>query len=363
MWYFGTGHEMENHNQVVISTVICSLFVLLGIGTLAMILSYKVTLSFDDIRVRGIFGSRRMLRADIAGRHLLPTQYVSTLVLVPHDDAQKRLKIPLLLRRDAVFNAWLADLPDLDAQEVAESQNRLAIDPDLGFRSEDRLSQVDRAKRISKPLNVAAFLALLWAMFLPHPYKLLISVLAALPLLTLLLLIRSRGIYQIEERRNDARPSLALALIGPSLGLALRAILDFNLLEWKPILFITLLISVIMTAAIFGSDPGIRRRVVGLVLLFCFCAVYGYGLSVQANSLLDRSPAQIFRTAVVDKHVTEGRSTTYYLHLQPWGPETDVTEVSVSSQLYNSSNRGDTVCIDLHPGALRVPWYLVHRCS
>src|SRR5258708_12495764 len=62
----------------------------------------------------------------------------------------------------------------------------------------------------------------------------------ALPFIAIILLARSHGLYQIEGRRNDARPSLAGAFIFPSCILAFRAIQDLHFLEWKPLVLASL---------------------------------------------------------------------------------------------------------------------------
>jgi hypothetical protein len=363
VWYFGTGHEMSSSGQAAIMAGLCFLFVLLGAYLIIYALRTTVTLRADAIVVQGIFTSRTLLRADIASRRVLPTQYFSTLVLIPRARDQKKLKVGLALRTDAAFTAWLADFPDLDAKELAESQESLAVDPDVGFHSEEHSQRIARARKLATPLNVVAVVSFFWGYIFPRPYLLVIAILSALPLIALGLLVQSRGIYQAEGRRNDARPSLAFVLIFPGVALALRAVLDLNLLQWKPILSATVLLAFVMTLAVAAADPGVRRRPAALLPFLLFGASYGYGLTAQANSLLDNSTPQTFQVAVVGKHISKGKSTSYYLHLDPWGPQTSATEVTVPASIYSSAVTGQQVCVYLHPGALRIPWYAVAPCS
>ena len=88
---------------------------------------------------------------------------------------------------------------------------------------------------------------------------------------------------------------------------------------------------------------------------------YAYGGLVLANTLLDTSKPQMFRTIIVDKHITSGKTTTYELRLEAWGPVPPGT-VSVSRELYESVIPGLIACPLLSRGALGIPWYVVVRC-
>jgi len=196
----------------------------------------------------------------------------------------------------------------------------------------------------------------------PRPYLLVISVLAALPVVSVVLLVRSRGIYQIEGRRNDARPSLAVPFIFPGMVLVARTLQDIHLLEWTSILVAAIVCALLLSLVVSACDRALRKRPWTAVIILIFGAFYGWGLIAQANALLDTSPARIFQVGVTGKHMSNGKTTTYYLRLERWGPETTSQDVSVPSSLYHFADVGVTVCIDLYPGALRIPCYEVDRC-
>jgi hypothetical protein len=362
VWYFGTGHEISNRTQQVILVGGSLLFALLGIYLIGTILRYRVTLRADAIVAETLFSTRTLLRSDIAGRRLLRTRYVSTLVLVPRNAGQKKLKLAQMYQQDAAFEAWFGDIPDIDAADFARSQAELAVDPNLGFSSEERRQQVESAKKTVIALNIAAGISFVWGIFFPYPYPLVLLLPAALPLIAIILLVRSNGIYQIEGRSQDARPSLALVFLFPSMVLAILALVPFHTLQWKPILIFTALLAACLTFVIASADRGLRQRPWAILPILIFGACYVLGLIVAADSVLDHSRPQTYQVTVIDKHVSKGRSSTYYLHLKPWGPETRVTEISVSPTLYNATATGDAVCVFLSDGALRVPWYRVASC-
>lgn len=362
IWFLATAHA-KNPFGAAILIVACLAFVLLGAYNIAATRRYLVTLRSDAIIVQSVFSSRTLFRTEIAGRRNLRTQYVSTLLLVPLTPDQKKLKLALLMQRDEAFEAWLADIPDLDEAEVAESQKQLDADPDLGFSSDRRAQQVANAKKTAITLTALTVVAFFWALFFPRAYIPVVSTLILLPLIALGLLIRSRGIYQVEGRRNDARPSLALVFLFPGIALWVSSMRGLHLLAWKPILPVAILIAIGMTVLIAASDDATRKRPLALVPILLFGVAYGYGFTTEMNVLLDRSRAQTFQVVAFDRHVSHGKSTTYYLDLDPWGPQPVATQVAVPQSLYNATSPGATVCVDLHSGALRIPWYVVGPCS
>jgi len=144
--------------------------------------------------------------------------------------------------------------------------------------------------------------------------------------------------------------------------LVARTLQDIHLLEWTSILIAAIVCALLLLLIVSACDRALRKRPWTAVIIFVFGAFYGWGLIAQANALLDTSPARIFQVAVTGKHVSSGKTTTYYLRLEPWGPATTSQDVSVPSSLYDYADVGVTVCVVLYPGALRIPWYEVERC-
>jgi hypothetical protein len=104
--------------------------------------------------------------------------------------------------------------------------------------------------------------------------------------------------------------------------------------------------------------------VAAIVFLALFGAAYGYGGLVYADIRFDRDPGQLFQAPVSDHHVSHGRGgPSYHVTLAPWGPVTRPVSAVVPSETYARLNPGDTACVVLHPGALRMAWYRVGLCA
>ena len=361
-WYFGTGHEMRTAREALIFCLVSVCFVFLGLNLAYSVLRSKVILSADAVTLQGLFTARTLLRGEIGGRRVVGTQYFSILELIPRSRAQKKLKIPLFLRTDLAFHAWFEGISDLDAKDLAESEAQLAVDPDLGFRSNERQQQVASARRTATTLNVVGGIAGAWGLFFPRPYSLIIFLLAIVPLIVMAVLARSRGIYQIEGRRTDSRPALTLAFLIPGLALGFRAIDDMHMLRWEPILLLTAICALLLAWLLIRSDHRLWRRPAAVILIVFFGVFYSDGLVAALNALLDRSEPRAYETVVTDKHMSSGKTTTYYLRLEPWGPQTATDDESVPYSLYESRQIGDRVCVYLHSGALNAPWYDIGRC-
>jgi len=338
-----------------------SLFLLLGICLLGSVLTSRLILSADSIELKYLVSSKLFRRSDIAGFRILPTQHISTLVLQPKSAEQKKLKIPLYFRTDDAFGGWFIDIPNLDREEFQKSKAELeaaaaAYASSTMEASEDRIA---RARTTVKILNLAAGITAVWAWIYPSPYPLAMLAAGALPFIAVVLLARSHGLYQIEGRRNDARPSLAVAFIFPSCALAFRTIQDLHFLEWKPLLLATLALAALLTIFLAQSDPHFHNRSVAAISLFFIGTMLSYGAIAQFDVLADRSTPATFQTHVLGMRADNGRTTSYFLRVAPWGPRNDSGEIEVSRALYRAVSPGQSVAIHLYSGALHLPWFSV----
>ena len=164
----------------LLGAAICCAFALLGAFLIASMLKSCVILRPDAIEVRDLFSTRSLYRAQIAGRRMLPTQYVSTLALIPRDPGAKKLKISMVYETDSAFHAWFQAIPDLDAEEDAAFKARVASDIDLGVTPAERSARLSRAKKVARYATGIAVLVTFWGFLYPRPYPLVIGILIVL---------------------------------------------------------------------------------------------------------------------------------------------------------------------------------------
>jgi hypothetical protein len=334
-----------------------------GAWIIAATLRSKVVLTQDAVTVHGPIRVRRLARADIAGRRLLSLQYgQKVLVLSPKDPRVHVLKISSSLRTDAVWDAWIGALPDLDAEEARALEAEVAANAELGQTPAERLGRLGAAKKLANALNYATYGVAAWGYFYPRPYWLALLALGVLPWIALVLVAKSSGLCRIDSRRGDPRPTLAIPVIVPGFVLLLRA-MDLGVLDIERALVFAAVTAAVLTWAAMMSDASARARPWNALLLLLLGCAYGYGAVVLADSQLDSSPGENFRVAVLARHVSRGRNTSYHLLLDRWGPRPDPADVRVSRELYTQAAQGSTVCVHRGAGALGVSWYEVRWCG
>src|SRR5262249_29136188 len=96
--------------------------------------------------------------------------------------------------------------------------------------------------------------------------------------------------------------------------------------------------------------------------LLLFGTLYGYGVVVAADAVGDESTPAQYSVHVIGKHYTSGRSRSFYLDLEPWGPVQRQNSIGVSKTDYDKAAPGDKVCLELRPGRLNRAWYTEVSC-
>jgi hypothetical protein len=346
--------------------------VLAALSVLLIVYSWRwrLVLSGDAIELHGLFGVRRLRRAEIAGRRILRGRSGETVWLVPSRPDGKPLRFnPGSIGADARLTAWIHELPDLDARDLRDSEAAVAGDPELGATREERLAQLKSARRNAQAVSFAAIALAVWLYTFPVPYRWLSLAVAVVPWAAFALAARSRGLYRLDTRRNDVRPTLIAAVIAPALALFARALFDIGLLDWPA--------GLAWAGALAGlfawsgwrctlplaGHPG-REAAVGApaLLWLLFGALYGLGAILLGDALLDRTPGQTFSVPVLGQRVSHGKSTSYHLTLAPWGSHPGASEVTVDHSTYQQAQREHRVCVHQGEGALHVPWYVVRGC-
>lgn len=337
------------------------LFAGLGIYLLAAIIAERLVLYEDAFEFVELGrGKRRVRRGEIAGLRIVPLQYGYHQLVLELRAGKKPLKINWMHETDAILQAWLDEIPNLDADDRARVEAELLRSAALGADPAERTRNLTRARKIARVLNGISLAAGAWGLIYPRPYRAAIVALGVLPLVGLATLLGGRGRYAFDATRNDPRPSLIATVMLPGLALATRAIFDVHVLDWKPLLFGAAVGGLALVVAIAVGER--RRKLWVLALLAPLISTYPWGALSLANALLDRGAPEVFRVGVRGKHVSGGRQTSWYLELDPWGPVTERKDVAVGRRLYNAALTGDRVCVALHPGALGARWYVVLDC-
>jgi hypothetical protein len=329
---------------------------------------WRLALNAQGIELQGLTGSRRLARADIAGRRRIRTRSGETVLLIPSRGNLRPLRLnPRSIGGDTRLDQWIQGLPDLDAADLKASEAAVAADSEFGSTAEERLARLKSARRTAAIITAASLALALWLYIYPVPYGALTLAVALLPWLAFLIAGASHGLYRIDSRRNDVRPTLVAAVFAPIFALLARAVFDIGVLDWPAALSWVSGVALLFAftgwrcgLSLPGASDGPAAGV--MVLWVILGALYGLGVVLLGNALLDRAARQTFSVQVLGQHVTHGRSTSYHVLLAPWGPRGEAGDVTVSRAVFQAAQMRHSVCVLEGHGALRVPWYVVRAC-
>jgi hypothetical protein len=322
----------------------------------------KITITKDRILKTGALKTKELLLTDAKGYIVENKQTV----ILPEYSVDNKIKISEYMESRGEIDIWLKEnLVNLDEKEIEAEEQQILIDEELGGSKDERLLKLEKARKVCRIVNGGATILMLWVMIKPEPYELVISIAILYPLLVLVVLYLFKGFIRLDEKQKTAYPNLSSALVLPALGLALRALLDFNLLSykpiWIPIIIVTGILSFVFITVMKRFLEKEENRMSKVFYIIGFMAVYSYGAVVLSNCLYDNSTTIVYTSEVLDKHTSGSKHTSYYLTLRSWGPVNENEDTDVGSRFYIAVEKGDIVSVYLKKGRLGIPWYYVGR--
>ena len=187
------------------------------------------------------------------------------------------------------------------------------------------------------------------------------------PILLFLIIHFTNGEIRFNIKDSDLYPSLLSPFLFCSSALLLSSIIFFDQIYSFPKQFcISTLIAIIMFLFYYVCASKSERkmgdknssRILNIVSILFFMFLYGFGFSVPANIIFDKSEPAIYKVDVINQRVSKGKHTDYYFEVSPWiDGKTNKKEISVGSRVYSEVEVGDKVNVKLYKGFLGVPWY------
>jgi len=208
---------------------------------------------------------------------------------------------------------------------------------------------------------------------LPNTYVALVTGLTLLPLLAVILVGTSKGLYvmkfhpgavsiDLNDFRKGAAPNLAAVCCLPISALSFLAVSRtgyiFNF--WSTF---QVMLAGGIAAALTVQWVQSWFWVSLPTLIIVWAAIWGGSTAVLGNCILDGTAPKIIRVRVTAKHITAGKRPSYNLTLAPWGPKFEADDLSVTGDLYFSVLAGEEICVYLHPGAFGARWWEASLCQ
>jgi hypothetical protein len=318
-----------------------------------------VTLDDDSLTQRTVFSTRSILLKELDGYR---TGEKDAFVLVPKDGG-KSLQLTKSIADRKELIGWVREnYPDIEAREREVDEAVLLEDDRFGATRTEREEALAKARQLARITTIAGYALLLWEIFYPKPYELVMFLSFLAPWVALFLVWRYKGLIRLYSTKSSAHPAVGNLLALPVFGAGLRTLINYDLYgfpqsAWLGLLAGTVLLALVALRATREAMAAEKNKAFVTIGIILLAGAYSYGGMVYANCHYDKSAAQVWPVSVTDKRISHGKSTSYYVTVSPWGKYTDGKEVSVGKSFYTSVSRQDTLSVVLRQGKLGIPWY------
>lgn len=359
---FALGLASTSGQERPVSLITTLFFLAGGLYMLAWALRARLITEGSRIEVRSAFREQSADLGEIEGFRTISARNGSYTQLCLKQ-GRGTITVSRDFDTDENYQSWFQQLTDLDKRDRDALLDEISRQEDLGATPTERLGALATAKTWSifaVIISIAAAVALNFgeAVFLLPAA----AVLALMPVVVLFMVWQSPLLYAVYKAKADPRAELGFVLMVAGFGLLIRN-RGVHMVSMQPLLWLIALITLAYIGALYGSirtGRSVWGRMIGLLF---FAGIYSYALVVLTDTLPDHSQATPYRASVIGKHISSGRSTSYILHLAPWGPLQNSNSLSVGSDVYRATQVGDEVCLDLYRGTLHAPWYKDVPCN
>jgi hypothetical protein len=354
-----TGHAPGIVELVVV--VVATIFVL-GAGWLAI--KQRSTIWPDRIDYEnGLGTTRSLLRSGIKGfRHSSKNEKI---ILIPRDEFAKPITVSAGLLTGAQTKSWFEGIPDLDAQDFEAAQKILESDTRLGATDVERRGKLARITLTTRIVNGAGFLFGFWSLFTSWPYEVPVFGVIVTMLAVLAVKFYFGAFVGVSSGtgRVDPRPTMWPTVWICCFGLGARSLSDNHILDWVMALEWAGVIALGISFFLIMQDERMRTNILPTLFFVLVLVGFSYGVIVTANRVFDHAPPSVFHTWIDEKHVNNGKSTSYEVTLDAWSDQPAGMSIQVPYAFYHSVQLSDVVCVVLSKGALGLRHFRVGHCS
>lgn len=196
-------------------------------------------------------------------------------------------------------------------------------------------------------------------LFLDVPYK-LFSALSLLPfpitLATICLFPNDIILDDKMDKNHNSQVEFLTPLIFSGFVPALRTLLDFNFLTWRPLLLLAGLLLIVITVLLLVFYAKLRQQI-GLLLGILFLSItFCLGTVGQLNYLLDTSTPQQQEAVITQMRISKSsKSPDEYILTLITHSGTEM-ELNTSKEHYLSLSIGENVTVYTRTGGLGIPY-------
>lgn len=311
----------------------------------------------DQVFTDSTFSHKQLLFDEIKGYRITDKH----ILIESNNENKKGIKVSRYLGRLNEITEWLsANYVNLDLMQANQEREDILNNETFGLTTEERADKLAKAHKAAKVLNWTGILIGAWTLFLAQPYTYVIIASIVFPIICLMVVKYFNGLMVIDDLKGSAYPAIFLAIFAPSIGLFLRGLLDYNIIDYAKIWIPCMLIALSYTAVLVIGNKEFTfakaKDYLTISMLSLVMFAYGYGAVVTLNCMYDKSAPEKYTATILSKQMSSGNARTYHLELSPWGPQREIDEVAVSEVLYNQLETNDTVSVYHMKGLFNIPW-------
>jgi len=348
-----------------------SLFLAAGflLGTVYMLLllkRYSLTIEGGIITIQNPFGKRIIDINNYDSFRILNTGYVPSFFLMNMNNTKvKRQELELMVKeKEDLFNFIKEKLTNLDEEDIKDDYKNIVEDQRLGTTQEERFNLLKKARKI----NTAIYIIMIGvgvASFIFTKYSDLFNViLCASPFVLLMVTPLSNGLIKFDTKNSTLYPSVLGAFFVPIAVLTLKSIYSiFRVTNWDKMILPIFSLSALLVIVylITNKNEGTTKGTIAAVIFFALW--YGLFAGIGINSIGKQKIAETYPSKILDKKISGGKSTSYYLKVPAWGKRAGDNEVMIGKKLYGSVEVDDYVTIYIYSGRLGIKYYVVKRAE
>jgi hypothetical protein len=328
----------------------------------------KIVLYADEVVVQGAFLVKRIRREEIASKRIWTYKNVKHIQLKLKHSKGSGFEFSMPYAEDDTFRAWFKPFKNQDDLDFVESIQEIEKDESLGPTPAARLDNIRRSNKIAFLLIPVSLIGMAWAMIYPHPYLLVVGLVASLPWIVIALAWTYRNSFSIEDKGDkSARIDLTFVVLIPGIILMLRALDDVNLIApgqvWARLMAVSIAGSILMAGLALLATPLLRKQPAKALLYVLLLVPYVASVTMISNQLLDTSEPNRSFVHISGSHEEKsshgGRS--YYLTVDEWFANSGKREMEVEKDFYETYGKGDTVCLHRRPGVYGFEWFSIHE--
>lgn len=320
----------------------------------------KLVLGADRFEYYSAFGKHELLFTDVKG-FKTDDKYTR---IYPQEGKGKKMLVSTYYADSLDLQAWLGrNFQDMDLAERELEEQQILNDVTFGQSPEERALALKHANKVALAINATGIILAAFHLFDSNFMHYSLVATAVFVPVSLLVLKFYKGLIRIETKKSSPYPSIFFGFTFSIMGIALKSILAFEILDYSKLWTPAALIALCLMALLVVKSKEFEQISMQRLFILIFCAVlsfaYAFGSISSFNCIYDNSEVTPFTAKVLNKRISSGKSTSYYLILSPWGPVNEVEDVYVAERTYRESEIGDEVNLFLYKGRLELPWFIL----